>query len=231
MVEYQPMIRDLPAWERPRERLLNHGASALNSAELLAIVLRTGSKSESVLSMSTRLLARFGGLPGMCRANPSELCAEHGVGEAKAAQLLASLELGKRLASYQPEDRPTVRSPQDVAKLLMVDMGLLEQEHLKAVLLNTKNQVVTIVDVYKGSVNTSQIRAAEVFRECVRQNCPALVVVHNHPSGDPTPSPEDVHVTEHLVAAGKNLDIEVLDHLIIGHQRFTSLKEKGLGFK
>jgi len=231
VVEYHPMIRDLPAWERPRERLLSHGVAALSNAELLAIVLRTGSRAESVLAMATRLLAQFGGLPGLARASFSELGAERGMGEAKTAQLLASIELGKRLISCHPEARAVVRSPQDVANLLMAEMGFLEQEQLRVVLLNTKNQVVVIAEVYRGSVNTSLIRVAEVFREAIRQNCPALVVVHNHPSGDPTPSPEDIRVTEQLVEAGKILDIELLDHLILGQQKFTSLKEKRLGFK
>jgi len=230
-VEYHPMIRDLPAWERPRERLLNHGVSALSNAELLAIVLRTGSRAESVLAMSTRLLAQFGGLPGLARASFSELKAERGVGEAKTAQLLASIELGKRLLSCHPEARAVVRSPQDIANLLMAEMSFLEQEQLRVVLLNTKNQVVSVAEVYRGSVHTSMIRAAEVFREAIKQNCPALVVVHNHPSGDPTPSSDDIKVTEQLVEAGQILNIELLDHIILGQKNFTSLKEKGLGFK
>jgi DNA repair protein RadC len=221
----------LPAWERPRERLLNHGVSALSNAELLAIVLRSGSRAENVLALSTRLLAQFGGLPGLSRASFSELKAERGIGEAKTAQLLASMELGKRLLSCHPEVRTVVRSPQDIANLLMAEMSLLEQEELRVVLLNTKNQVVSIAEVYRGSVHTSLVRTSEVFREAIRQNCPALVVVHNHPSGDPTPSPEDIKVTEQLVEAGKILDIEMLDHLILGQQNFTSLKEKRLGFK
>jgi DNA repair protein RadC len=131
----------------------------------------------------------------------------------------------------QPEERPTIRSPEDVANLLLGEMSFLEQEELRVVLLNTKNQVMAIPRVYKGSVNTSLIRIGELFREAVRQNCPALVVVHNHPSGDPTPSADDVRVTEQMVEAGKLLEIEVLDHLVLGHQKYVSLKEKGLGFQ
>ncbi len=230
-VEYHPMIRDLPAWERPREKLLNHGASTLSNAELLAIVLRTGSHSRNVLEMSNRLLAKFEGLPGLARASYSELKSEKGIGEAKTAQLLASIELGKRLLSCHPEARAIVKSPQDIANLLMAEMSLLDQEHLRVVLLNTKNQVVSMSEVYRGSVHTSLVRTAEVFREAIKQNCPALVVVHNHPSGDPTPSPEDIKVTEQLVEAGQILNIELLDHIILGQQKFTSLKEKRLGFK
>jgi len=230
VVEYQPLIRELPAQERPRERLKKYGAASLSNAELLAIILRTGAASESVLNLSAKLLARFGGLSGLAKAGFGELCMERGLAEAKAAQLKAALELGRRLLSTQPEERLAVRSPQDVANLLQAEMSLLEQEELRLVLLNTKNQVLAISQVYKGSVNTSLIRVSELFREAVRENCPALVVVHNHPSGDPTPSPEDIKITEQIVKAGKLLDIEVLDHLIIGHQRYVSLKERGLGF-
>ncbi len=230
VVEYQPLIRELPAQERPRERLKKYGAASLSNAELLAIILRTGAASESVLNLSAKLLARFGGLSGLAKAGFGELCMERGLAEAKAAQLKAALELGRRLLSTQPEERLAVRSPEDVANLLQAEMSLLEQEELRLVLLNTKNQVLAISQVYKGSVNTSLIRVSELFREAVRENCPALVVVHNHPSGDPTPSPEDIKITEQIVTAGKLLDIEVLDHLIIGHQRYVSLKERGLGF-
>ena len=180
-------MRDLPPGERPRERLRERGAASLSNAELLAILLRTGAASESVLDLATRLLARFGGLVGMARASFRELCLERGLGEAKASQLKAGFELGRRLVSAQPEERSVVRSPQDVANLLLAEMGTLEQEQLRTVLLDTKNQVVSIAEVYRGSVNSSLIRTSEVFREAVRNNCPALVVVHNHPSGDPPP--------------------------------------------
>ncbi|HEX78283.1 MAG TPA: JAB domain-containing protein [Dehalococcoidia bacterium] len=224
------MIREMPPSERPRERLQRLGASSLSTAELLAIVLRTGTPSENVLNLAARLLAHYGGLAGLARASFSELCAQHGVGQAKAAQAKAALELGRRLLSSQPQERATVHSPQDVANLLLGEMGLLEQEQLRVILLNTKNQVMDIPEVYRGSVHASLIRVGEVFREAVRQNCPAVIVVHNHPSGDPAPSTEDIEVTEQMVAAGKMLDIEVLDHIVIGQQRYVSLKERGLGF-
>jgi len=143
----------------------------------------------------------------------------------------AALELGRRLALAQPDERPLVHSPADVAGLLMSEMGLLDQEQLRVVLLNNRNAVLASPIVYQGNVNTSVIRLAELFREAVRHNAVAIIVAHNHPSGDPTPSPEDVRVTEQLVAAGKTLDIEVLDHLVIGQQRYVSLKEQRLGFK
>lgn len=229
-VEYHVRIREMPASERPRERLRDYGPGSLNNAELLAIILRVGTAAENAVHLAERLLATFGGLPGLYRATFSELRNEHGLGEAKAAQLQAALELGKRLLAAQPEERATVRSPQDVANLLRGEMALLEQEHLRVVLLNTRNQVMGVQEIYKGSVNAAQVRVGEVLRPAVRENCPAIVVVHNHPSGDPTPSPQDIAVTKELVAAGKQLDIEVLDHIIIGQGRHVSMKERGLGF-
>ncbi|MDA0987587.1 MAG: DNA repair protein RadC [Chloroflexi bacterium] len=225
------MIRDLPAAERPRERLRNYGPSYLSNAELLAIILRTGTSSESVLSLSARLLSQFGGLAGLAKASYDELQRIHGFGEAKTSQLKAAFELGRRLLSLQENERVTIHSPQDVANLLQGEMAFLDQEHLRVVLLNTRNQVLAIPEVYRGNVNSAVVRAGEVFRDAVRSNAPAVIVVHNHPSGDPTPSEEDVRVTEQLVEAGRLLDIEVLDHLVVAQNGFISLKEKGPGFE
>ncbi len=229
-LDYRPLIRDMLSDERPRERLRLRGASSLSNAELLAILLRTGSTGENVLALATRILIRFEGLPGLARASFGELCAEHAVGEAKAAQLLAALELGKRLVSTQPNERATVRSPQDVNNLLMAEMALLEQEHLRVILLNTRNQVLAIPEVYKGNVNSAVVRVGELLRDAVREGCPAVIVVHNHPSGDPTPSADDVAITKQMVEAGALLGIDVLDHVVIARQGFVSLKERGLGF-
>ncbi len=230
IVEYHPLIKDLPLSERPRERLQHYGPSSLSTSELLAIILRTGARSESAINLGSRLLAQFGGLAGIARTGFSDLCDVHGLGVAKAAQLKAALELGKRLMVASPEERPQVKSPADVANLLMLEMGFLEQEHLRLVLLDTKNRVLGMPTIYIGSLNTSVLRVGELFREAIKANCAALIVVHNHPSGDPTPSPEDVRITEQIVEAGKLLDVEVLDHLVIGQQRYVSLKERGLGF-
>jgi DNA repair protein RadC len=213
-----------------RERLLQLGAHALSDAELLAIILRVGAPDVNVILVAQMLLGKFGGLTGLAKASATELMEVKGVGEAKVAQLKAALELGRRFLIESPDERSQIRSPADAAHLVMSDMSLLDQEELRAMLLDTKNRVLGIVTVYKGSLNSSLIRVGEVFRPAIRANCNALIVLHNHPSGDPMPSPEDVDVTKQIVAAGKLLDVEVLDHLIIGQRRYVSLKERGLGF-
>lgn len=227
---YNPTIKELPSSERPRERLLHFGARVLSTAELLAIIFRIGTRDENVVRLAERLLQVFDGLPGLARTSPEELIDTKGLGPAKVAQLKAAFELGRRLQAAAPDDRPQIRSPADAANLVLSEMGLLEQEELHVLLLDTKNRVTHRKMVYRGSLNTSLIRVGELFRFAIRANANSLIVVHNHPSGDPTPSPEDVAVTKQIVQAGKLLDIDVLDHLIIGHQRFVSLKERGLGF-
>ena len=226
------MVRDLPAGERPRERLAEFGAKSLSNTELIAILLRTGSAGENVISQSSRLLARFGGLGGLGRAPFAELCAEKGLGEGKVSQLLAALELGRRFVSLAPEERLTINGPEDVANFVASDMAALEQEHLRVALLNTRNEVLSTEDVYIGNVNSSVVRPAEVFRPAIRSNATSIIAVHNHPSGDPTPSGADVSITRDLVESGKMLGIELLDHLVIGSgNRFVSMKEARLGFK
>ncbi len=229
--EYHPRITDLAENDRPRERLQEAGAKALSNAELLAILLRVGTKGENAVRLAERLLQQLDGLPGLHRMSHTDLCEVKGIGKAKAAQLMAAIELGRRIATTSSEDRPTISSPADAANLLMYHMSALEQEYLYVILLDTRNRVLgKPLEIYHGSLNTSQIRAAEVFREAVKVNAAGLIVAHNHPSGDPSPSPEDVAVTRTLVEAGRLLDVEVLDHLVIGRQRCVSLKERGLGF-
>lgn len=227
---YQPLIQDLPARERPRERLQHYGAQALSTAELLAIILRMGSEGRSAVALGQQLLSRFKGLRGIAQATIDDICRLKGIGPAKAVQIKAALELGRRLVIEAPQERPQITSPADAANLVMFDLSLLEQEELWVLLLDTKNHVLDIVRLYQGSVNASLIRVAEVFREAIRRNCAAIIIAHNHPSGDPTPSPEDVRITRQIYQAGKLLDTELLDHIIVGHNRFVSLKERGLGF-
>ena len=223
-------IRDLHETERPRERLAELGPQALSKAELIAILLRVGVRGENAVQVGERLLQSFGGLPGLHRASLAELTNERGIGAAKAAQLKAAIELGRRLAVETPEERPVINRPEDAAALVRYEMGALEEEHLRVLLLDTRNHVLDIQEIYQGSANASQVRVGEVFKAAIRRNATAVILVHNHPSGDPTPSPDDLAVTRACVEAGKLLDIDVLDHLVIGQGRYVSMKERGLGF-
>jgi DNA repair protein RadC len=221
---------DIEVTDRPRERLARLGAETLSNAELIAILLRVGMEGENAVQLGQRLLTTFGGITGLHRASFEEVCSARGIGQAKAAQIKAAIELGRRLQNISPEDRPAIHSPEDAAGLVLYEMGVLDQEELRVILLNTRHHVLKVEQVYRGSVNSSQIRVGELFKSAIRMNASALIVVHNHPSGDPTPSPDDVAVTRSIVQAGKMLDVEVLDHLVIGHGRWVSLKERGMGF-
>ena len=224
-------MQELPVDCRPRERLLNHGERALSTTELLAITLRTGNRRENALDMAQRLLIDYDGLPGIARATIAELTMAKGIGNVKAIEMKAALELGRRLATTTPEERPQITSPADAANLLMSEMSLLEQEHLRLILLDTRNHVLRMPTLYIGSLNSTTIRISEIFRAAIKENAAALIVAHNHPSGDPSPSPEDVHITRTIVQAGELLNIDLLDHIVIGHNRFVSLKERRLGFE
>ncbi len=227
---YDLGVKEMLPEDRPRERLLSLGAGSLSNHELLAILIGSGTSRLNVLQIAQTLLYRFEGLAGLARVSLEDLCQVPGIGPVRAVELKACLELGKRLLTSPGLEKPTIRCPADAAHLV-VDMGLLDQEHLRVLLLNTKNHVLGIHDIYKGSLNSSLIRVGELFREAIRQNCAAIVLVHNHPSGDPAPSRDDIQVTREAVAAGKLLDVELLDHLIIGRgDRWLSMKEKGLGF-
>lgn len=223
-------ITDIEEAERPRERLARLGPQVLSNAELLAILLRTGVPGENAVQVGHRLLQELRGLAGIHRAAFQEVCNQHGIGPAKAAQIKAAIELGRRMTVEAPEERPAIHSPGDAAALVQYEMSALEQEELRVLLLDTRNRVLDIVTVYRGSLNTSQVRVGELFKAAIRQNAAALIVVHNHPSGDPAPSPDDIALTRAIVQAGRLLDTEVLDHLVIGQGRYVSLKERGLGF-
>ena len=224
-------IMDLHEADRPRERLASLGPQALSNAELLAILLRVGVRGESAVTVGQRLLNQFKGLVGLHRAPFEDLKKQHGLGDAKAAQIKAAIELGRRLPLESPEERAAINSPADAAALVQYEMSALEQEHLRVILLDRRNRVMETVEVYKGSVNSSQVRVGEIFHAAIGRLASAIIIVHNHPSGDPTPSPDDVAVTRAIVQGGKLLDIETLDHLIIGQAgKWVSLKERGLGF-
>ncbi len=205
-------ITDFDEAERPRERLARLGAQSLSNAELIAILLRVGVPGENAVQVGQRLLQTYGGISGLQRADFKEVCNQHGLGTAKVAQIKAAIELGRRLTLESPEEKPAIHSPADAAALVQYEMSALEQEELRVMLLDTRNRVMDIVPVY------------------IRRNAASIVVIHNHPSGDPTPSPDDVAITRGIIQAGKLLDVDVLDHLVIGRGKFVSLKERGLGF-
>lgn len=217
-------IRELPADERPASRITRHGPEALSDAELLALV-----SGQQDLTMCAHSLREYHGWVGLLRADMRAVAASLGTPR-QAASLKAALEIGRRVAIAGYSDRFQVKSPADVAQLFMVEMMALDQEELWVAALDTKNRLLKVIKVYRGSVNTAMIRVGEVFKEALRLNATSLIVAHNHPTSDPTPSPEDILVTRQIVEAGKLLDCEVLDHLVIAGNRYTSLREKGLGF-
>lgn len=223
-------LRELPAAERPRERLELRGAGGLTSAELIALLWGSGSRGRSAVGLAEDAIARFDGLTGIARASGLELEGIAGVGAAKAAQLQAAFELGRRLLADWPTARWTVRSPGDVADRLVLQMGRLEREELRVVILNTKNVVQRVVTAYQGNLSASVVRIGELFRDAVRLTAAGIILVHNHPSGDPTPSPDDLHLTAEALAAGRLLDINVLDHLVIGHDAWVSMRDRGIAF-
>jgi DNA repair protein RadC len=223
-------MKETPADDRPREKLRLRGPAALTDAELIAIILGTGVRGENVLLVAQRLLRDYGGLKGLASADLATLERAHGLGPAKATMLVATMTLATRIKALRPEDRPQIQGPEDVYGLLGSEMAALDHEQLRVVLLDTKNRVLRIALVYQGSVNSAHVRVAEVFKDAVRQNAPGIVVVHNHPSGDPTPSAADVALTTEVHRAGKLLGIDVVDHLIVGQGHYRSLRRLGLGF-
>ena len=224
------LIRDLPENERPRERLRDYGSGSLSAAELLAILLRIGSAKESALAQAARLLKQFDGLSGLARASFADLCAQPGLGEAKAAQLKAALEIGLRIKDEELRDRTAVRSPEDIGDLIKHDMSRLDQEEVRVILLDTRNHVIGQHQVYRGSVHTTNVRIGELLRDALKANASSIIAVHNHPSGDPTPSAADISMTKSLYEAAQLMDIALLDHLVIGGGKFVSLKRSGAGF-
>lgn len=220
-------IRDLPTEDRPRERLLKHGADKLSNQEILSILIGSGSKNDPVQLLADRILMHFEGIKLLRDATVEELTAIKGIGVAKSLNILAAIELGKRISSYKSIDTYMIRSPEDGANYVMEEMRNLAQEHFVALFLNTKNQIIHRQTLFIGSLNASIVHPRELFREAVRRSAASVLVCHNQPSGDPTPSQEDILVTKRLVESGKIIGIEVIDHLVIGNERFVSLKQKG----
>jgi DNA repair protein RadC len=227
MESHNFLLRDVPNEERPRERMQQFGAQALSNAELLAILLRTGTYAESAVRLAQKVLIEAGSLRNLVDMSMDQLMTIKGIGSAKAMQIKASVELGRRLARTSMSDTITIRSPQDVSDYLAEDLRYLQKEHFVCLFLNTKNHVIAQETLSMGSLNASIVHPREVFRAAIKRSSASIICVHNHPSGDPTPSPEDIQMTARLIEAGQIIGIEVLDHIILGDQSFVSLKEKG----
>lgn len=221
-------ISDFPEGERPRERLRKYGGEVLSNAELLAILLRTGTKNENIVELCNRILSSCGNLNGLLNVTFDELQSIKGVKVAKATQVLAIVELSKRFRSYRSGEDIKISSPTDIAQYVMEEMKNLKQEVLKVIMLSTKNVIIYEKNVFKGSLNSSIVHPREVYSEALKKNSASIIICHNHPSGDPTPSNEDLNITTRLKECGNMLGIELLDHIIIGNGTYTSLKEKGV---
>jgi len=221
-------IKELPVDERPREKMLLNGAHNLSNAELIAILLRTGTPQESALRLAEQLLYKHQGLSGLGSLSPQEISQIKGIGLAKAVTIASAVELGKRISILPMGDRPVIRSPQDAADLMMPRLRYENKEHFIALLLSTKNHVLAVPTISLGSLNASVVHPRELFRAAINQSAASVILIHNHPSGDPSPSQEDISLTKRLMEAGRILDISVLDHVIIGDGRYVSFKEKGI---
>ena len=222
-------VIDIPEEERPIEKLLMNGPETLSNPELLAIILRSGTRGENIISLSTRILAEFNGLDGLLEAGLNEITSIKGIKNIKASQIMAIGELVKRINRLDLiKERNRIASPRDIAEVIMKDMVLLKQEVLKLIMLDTKNNIIGIKDVFKGSLNTSIVHPREIFKEALKKSSSSIIICHNHPSGDPTPSKEDINITIRLKECGKIMGIDLLDHLIIGNNKYISLKEKGI---
>lgn len=221
-------IKDLPESERPRERLFRYGSEMLSNVELLAILLGSGSKRENIMSLSSRIIHNNGGLNGIMESTLEDLININGIGKAKAAKLLAVVELSKRFRSFRDGDSYKICNSKDAAMLVMKEMKLLKQENLMVIMLNTKNVVISVKRVFIGSLNSSIVHPREVFNDAIKKSSASIIICHNHPSGDPSPSNEDIKVTYRLKECGELLGIQLIDHLIIGNGKYISLKEKGI---
>ena len=230
--EYTPTLRDYPLDERPVQRLHKYGPGALSTGELYAVLAGGPRQIEAMRSlMEYSTTGALSPIANVARAPMNELQQIHYIGPAAAARIKAAFELGRRLTTEAAPHRTRITCPASAVNLIEAEMALLEQEQMRVMCLSTKNDVICIETVYQGSLNTVLIREAELFRTPIRVCACGVIIFHNHPSGDPTPSPEDIRSTERIVAAGEMLDIEVMDHIIIGHHRWISLKERRLGFR
>ena len=222
----EPKLQRLAEDQTPVYRICHLGAQVCSFQELLAALIGGNTQLEIAEAISGRWRTPL----ELMAAPLVEIANIHGVGPARAARLKAAFELGRQVVTSSLQEKPTIQSPSDAAALVQYEMSALEQEELRVILLDTRNTVVDIVQLYKGSLNSSQVRVGELFKEAIRRNAASIILAHNHPSGDPSPSPDDVALTRAVVDAGRLMDVSVLDHIVIGKGRFVSLKERGLGF-
>jgi DNA repair protein RadC len=221
-------IRDLPAADRPRERLQNFGAESLSAQEIIAVLLGRGIAGESVMVTAQRLLQKFGGLKGIATASVEELSQVKGIGLAKACQLKAAFELANRLDGKDAAEKPVLKTPEDVAGLVSSRLRDKKKEYFLAIMLDTKSRLIKVADVSIGSLDSSLVHPREAFREVISSCAASVIFAHSHPSGDTTPSEEDIKLTRRLAQAGEIIGVEVLDHVIIGGDKFLSLKREGI---
>lgn len=222
-------VLDIPQNERPIEKLIKNGPDLLSNSELLAIILRSGTQGNNVLDLSQKVLSKVNGLDGILNISYNELTSIKGIKQVKGAQILAVAELFKRFMSLKSQsDKTIIKSPGDLASMLMQEMESLKQEVLKVIVLNTKNNIIKAKDIFKGTLDTSLVHPREIYSEAICSGGASIIICHNHPSGDPTPSKEDVEITKKIIECGNILGIKLLDHIIIGSKVFISLKEKGI---
>ncbi len=226
-VEYRLTIKEMPEDERPREKLIKYGAENLSNAELLALIIRVGNKSRTAVELSQDIYNKFGGLKALNYLTINQLKKMNGIGTAKAVQISSLVELSKRIASLNREEKDIIKSPKDAAQILMPELRYLTQEVFKIILLDIKNQIIAIPMISKGGLSSSIVHPREVFKEAIKHSSAAMLLIHNHPSGIPEPSRDDINITKKLIDAGKIVGIDVLDHIIIGDGIFVSMKEKG----
>lgn len=222
-------MKDFPVSERPREKLYKYGAETLSNGELIAVIIRTGYKDMTAVDLAQEILCIDDrGLSSLTDKTIEELTSIKGVGKCKAAQILACVELGKRLNRWSEDEKVRVNSPGIIADLLVNETKFLKKEHFKVAILDTKNQIVSIENISIGTLNASIVHPRDVFNIAIKKNANSIILIHNHPSGDTTPSSEDVNVTMRLVESGKLLGIKVLDHIILGGTKYLSFKEEGI---
>ncbi|MFA5576208.1 MAG: DNA repair protein RadC [Tissierellaceae bacterium] len=222
-------IKELPETERPREKLYIYGPESLSNEELIAIIIRTGNRNDTAIDLARKILSRDNrGLAYLRDTTLQELIETKGIGQSKAAQILAAIEIGKRLNYLEASNKVKINEPASIANLYMDEMRFFQKEHFRIALLDTKNQIIVTEEISIGTLNASIVHPRDVFKAAIKRNANAMILIHNHPSGDPKPSNEDINITRRLVDAGNLIGIKVLDHIIIGDNRYISFKEKNL---